>query len=42
MNASERHPALGVGIVGLGGAAVNMIPGFHRSPSFEIVAAGFH
>ncbi len=40
MNASERHhPALGVGIVGLGGAAVNMIPGFHRSPNFEIVAA---
>ena len=40
MNASERHhPALGVGIVGLGAAAVNMISGFHRSPCFEIVAA---
>ena len=39
MNASERHPVLGVGIVGLGGAAVNMIPSFHRSPFFRIVAA---
>ncbi len=30
---------LGVGIVGLGGGAVNMLPSFHRSPNFRIVAA---
>lgn len=30
---------LGVGIVGLGGAAVNMLPAFARSPDFAVVAA---
>jgi phthalate 4,5-cis-dihydrodiol dehydrogenase len=30
---------LGVGIVGLGGAAVGMIPGFNRNPHYDIVAA---
>lgn len=39
MSASEHHGALGLGIVGLGGAAVNMLPSFRRSPHFRIVAA---
>ncbi len=30
---------LGLGIVGLGGAAVNMLPSFRRSPHFRITAA---
>jgi phthalate 4,5-cis-dihydrodiol dehydrogenase len=30
---------LGLGIVGLGGAAVNMLPAFRKSPYFDIVAA---
>jgi phthalate 4,5-cis-dihydrodiol dehydrogenase len=36
---SKRQPALGLGIVGLGGAAVNMLPAFRRSPHFDVVAA---
>jgi phthalate 4,5-cis-dihydrodiol dehydrogenase len=30
---------LGIGIVGIGGAAVNMLPAFDRSPFFKITAA---
>lgn len=39
MSASARHAELGLGIVGLGGAAVNMLPSFRRSPHFRITAA---
>jgi phthalate 4,5-cis-dihydrodiol dehydrogenase len=37
MAASER--VLGVGVIGLGGASVAMIPKFARNPSFRIAAA---
>jgi phthalate 4,5-cis-dihydrodiol dehydrogenase len=37
-NARERR-VLGIGIVGLGGAAVNMLPAFARNPDFSIAAA---
>ncbi len=39
MTARARQPELGLGIVGLGGAAVNMLPSFRRSPHFRIKAA---
>jgi phthalate 4,5-cis-dihydrodiol dehydrogenase len=35
----QQRRVLGVGIVGLGGAAVNMLPAFARSPDFDVVAA---
>ncbi len=35
----RQRRVLGVGIVGLGGAAVNMLPAFDRSPDFTIAAA---
>lgn len=38
MSISARQPELGLGIVGLGGAAVNMLPSFRRSPHFRITA----
>jgi len=39
MNAGDKGRSLRVGIAGLGGAAVNMLPAFSRSPHFEIAAA---
>lgn len=33
------RPVLGVGIVGIGGATVSMLPSFARNPYFEVVAA---
>ncbi len=36
---SSVSAPLGLGILGLGGAAVNMLPAFRRSPYFEIKAA---
>jgi phthalate 4,5-cis-dihydrodiol dehydrogenase len=38
MSAAESGSVLGLGILGLGGAAVNMLPAFRRSPRFEIKA----
>ncbi|MEE9195410.1 MAG: Gfo/Idh/MocA family oxidoreductase, partial [Alphaproteobacteria bacterium] len=38
MSDKARQAELGLGIVGLGGAAVNMLPSFRRSPHFRIVA----
>ncbi|MGE5538196.1 MAG: Gfo/Idh/MocA family protein [Gemmatimonas sp.] len=38
MAGDTRGPPLGLGIVGLGGAAVNMLPAFRRSPFFTIRA----
>ena len=38
MSASPTPAPLGLGILGLGGAAVNMLPAFRRSPHFEIKA----
>ena len=35
----QQRRVLGVGIVGLGGAAVNMLPAFERSLDFQIAAA---
>jgi len=37
MAASE--PVLGVGVIGLGGASLAMIPKFVRNPNFRIAAA---
>jgi len=39
MTMVECSSPLGLGIVGLGGAAVNMLPSFQRSPYFQLVAA---
>ncbi|HKT17115.1 MAG TPA: Gfo/Idh/MocA family oxidoreductase [Stellaceae bacterium] len=39
MSELKSHRVLGVGLVGLGGAAVNMLPSFERSSGFAIVAA---
>ena len=39
MSAAKDKAALGVGIVGLGGAAVGMIPGFLRNPRYRLAAA---
>lgn len=39
MSESRQRRILGLGIVGLGGAAVNMLPAFDRSPDFAVVAA---
>ena len=39
MGGSKSHRVLGVGLVGLGGAAVNMLASFERSAGFSIVAA---
>ena len=38
MNDAECASPLGLGILGLGGAAVNMLPAFQRSPYFKLVA----
>ena len=38
MNSVECPAPLGLGILGLGGAAVNMLPSFQRSPYFQLVA----
>jgi phthalate 4,5-cis-dihydrodiol dehydrogenase len=38
MSAPEHSAPLGLGILGLGGAAVNMMPAFRRSPYFEVKA----
>ena len=35
----RQQRVLGVGIVGIGGAAVNMLPAFARNPDFNVVAA---
>ena len=37
-DATERH-VLGIGVVGLGGAAVNMLPAFARNSGFAVAAA---
>ncbi len=39
MSARQPSDVLGLGVVGLGGAAVNMMPAFDRSPYFNVVAA---
>jgi phthalate 4,5-cis-dihydrodiol dehydrogenase len=39
MHTGQTRRVLRVGIVGLGGAAVNMLPAFARNPSFQIAAA---
>lgn len=39
MAPSDSERVLGVGLVGLGGAAVGMIPGFLRNPHYRLVAA---
>ncbi|MEE9194389.1 MAG: Gfo/Idh/MocA family oxidoreductase [Alphaproteobacteria bacterium] len=39
MNTVECRSPLGLGILGLGGAAVNMLASFQRSPYFRLVAA---
>ncbi|MCD6074438.1 MAG: hypothetical protein K0Q70_1321, partial [Rhodospirillales bacterium] len=39
MHTGQNRRVLRVGIVGLGGAAVNMLPAFARNPSFQIAAA---
>jgi len=39
MNRARKERVLGVGLVGVGGAAVNMLPAFERSPYFKITAA---
>ena len=36
---SGSTPALGVGIIGLGGAAVAMVPKFAFNPRFQVIAA---
>jgi len=38
MTSIESQTPLGLGILGLGGAAVNMLPSFQRSPYFQLVA----
>jgi phthalate 4,5-cis-dihydrodiol dehydrogenase len=38
VSVSSRQSSLGLGIVGLGGAAVNMLPAFRRSPFLRIEA----
>ena len=38
MTSVECSSPLGLGILGLGGAAVNMLPSFQRSPYFQLVA----
>ncbi|MDX1484424.1 MAG: Gfo/Idh/MocA family oxidoreductase [Alphaproteobacteria bacterium] len=38
MSAEAGAPPLGLGILGLGGAAVNMLPSFLRSPYVDLVA----
>jgi len=39
MSERNQERVLGIGIVGLGGAAVNMLPAFARHPEFSIAAA---
>jgi phthalate 4,5-cis-dihydrodiol dehydrogenase len=39
MSDARQQPVLGIGIVGLGGAAVNMLPAFARNPDYAIAAA---
>jgi phthalate 4,5-cis-dihydrodiol dehydrogenase len=39
MSDVKQRRILGIGIVGLGGAAVNMLPAFARNPEFTIAAA---
>jgi phthalate 4,5-cis-dihydrodiol dehydrogenase len=39
MSDAQQQRVLGIGIVGIGGAAVNMLPAFARNPDFSIAAA---
>ena len=39
MSDAQQRRILGIGIVGIGGAAVNMLPAFARNPDFAIAAA---
>src|SRR5690242_7729103 len=39
MSDAQKRRVLGIGIVGLGGAAVIMLPAFARNPDFSIAAA---
>jgi predicted dehydrogenase len=39
MSDAQQRRVLGIGIVGIGGAAVNMLPAFARNPDFTIAAA---
>lgn len=39
MSDAQERRVLGIGIVGIGGAAVNMLPAFARNPDFAIAAA---
>ncbi len=39
MSDAKQRPVLGIGIVGLGGAAVNMLPAFARHPEYRVAAA---
>jgi phthalate 4,5-cis-dihydrodiol dehydrogenase len=39
MSDAKQRRVLGIGIVGIGGAAVNMLPAFARNPDFTIAAA---
>jgi phthalate 4,5-cis-dihydrodiol dehydrogenase len=39
MSDGRERRVLGIGIVGIGGAAVNMLPAFARNPEFAIAAA---
>jgi predicted dehydrogenase len=39
MSDAQQRGVIGVGIVGIGGAAVNMLPAFARNPNYAIAAA---
>jgi phthalate 4,5-cis-dihydrodiol dehydrogenase len=39
MSDAQQRRILGIGIVGIGGAAVNMLPAFARNPDYTIAAA---
>jgi phthalate 4,5-cis-dihydrodiol dehydrogenase len=39
MSDAQQRRVLGIGIVGIGGAAVNMLPAFARNPIFTVAAA---